>query len=425
MKGALLLGCFAILVIATLAAPVSTNDVVPEKTANEIRAAHKYANLDPVVKRIIEVKSWCVLAAKNMKDSEWDPDASTGNVHKNAISMIIKRMSKKPKSGNIVTQFGEVIGHIQRKAMRGVSNYVLKSINESVLGGKSVFVRDGLHTILDSKVLGFSQTPDYFKSFRVNAVDFLAETHDLDNGDAAKAVAEWERKGRVAAYQANLKIAEGKIAVKEEKQAEIKQAAAVKAIEASFATTAASVGLNHKSSEGVKIAVMNPLFTAGLATANKVANTLPEVRTQTVEKMEQEAFDKAAGAIKKAARKQTVGGIVRELEAAVASPNQSTMDVWKKADLLKKVKNKVVNFVKKTARKAAGKAAGKATPKVQATPEAAPKLTDEQNRQHTDEQATAAQKDVPDPVFKNPDLGTKRHHIPNPLVAQKTKGERR
>lgn len=293
---------FALAVAFT--APVRENEIVPE---TELLTSVE----DPVVNAILEVKAWCKLAAEKNKGK-----MDEGDDTRNAIAEVVKMMAQEHASHNFVTQFGEAMGQVKKKAQRGMSKYILAGINKAVLEGKSVFTRDGTNMILNAAVLGFTDTPPYFHHFEVDALDFTTETHTLNHGDAAKAVAEWVEKGEHTAYAKNLAIEEAKIKAEEDKVEKAKEWAAQEAIHASFEANSEAIHLTHSSKEAVKIGAMNPLSGAGAKASKALLDSLPDKKVLTPEEIHAKAMAQAKLDVQEASKKANIGTIVQELEDA-------------------------------------------------------------------------------------------------------------
>jgi hypothetical protein len=314
MRAACYLGVALMLVCASGAPVAKVSDVVPETAMLDKDDKHKE---DPVVKSILEVKAWCMLShAKHSADLD-----AVNHKKGNAIVDMMGKMSKTPKSGNIVTQFGEIIGEMKAHEDFGMPGYILTAINKAVLDGKSVFKNVKHKIVLDPEVIGFADMPDYFMKFSVPSHDWIHETSELNRGDAAKAVKTWVTQGEAAAYKHNVEVQLKELHDEREAETQKRTAAAHKAIVAAF--TESGKGLTHKSDVATKIGVVKPLSGEGYQGGKRQADTSTYVE-KSDEEIEKEAHTKAQEDIKTESQKASIATIVREVEEAAMAEHKGS-----------------------------------------------------------------------------------------------------
>jgi hypothetical protein len=175
---------------------------------------------------------------------------------------------------DLITEYAQIIGDLELKA-RGISKYLITSINDAILLGKNPVVeKDGL-TQLDAATLGLVSQPKYLKDLSLSKTEFYKLETTIKEGDTGKAANMWGKHKMADLFQDFYDKLEAEWNRKQEEHSHRVTKAAYHAIHQSYVDGVAAEKGNQE--------VMQPFPEAGMnATVNATVEanfTMPSVAT--------------------------------------------------------------------------------------------------------------------------------------------------
>lgn len=177
----------------------------PISSQEELSSPVVSREAEATIDAIMDLKAYC-LEAKKLEYYE-----SFADKHGNALFAIIKAFSEDAPEGDVVTQYGTMMGKVELK-QKGIFKYLLDEVNGNILKGKSIIknqpdqgkfetLNQGPKMMLDYETLGLEDKPVYLFKLAVDQQHYQTTRHGLHQGDAGKALTKWIQSGTTSLYK--------------------------------------------------------------------------------------------------------------------------------------------------------------------------------------------------------------------------------
>jgi len=181
-------GMFTVTVLSVVLAILVSGAPVPFEEAEEFVDASTFTNQEltqatrlSTLKNIRDVKAYCIAAyrkALSIKEGV--------KHHWPIVDFIVSYGESATPKKNIVSEYAKAIGTLKRAFKHGISEYVISSLDRSVVFGKGVMKQEnngqGTYSFLDHKAIGLEAMPGYFKKLKVPLANYITarkHVHDV------------------------------------------------------------------------------------------------------------------------------------------------------------------------------------------------------------------------------------------------------
>jgi len=197
VRGLAVAACAVALMLGSVVA--LHDDVIPESDFVEMPEAER-RSLDissRLVASILDLQAYCRASYDVAVDYK-------ANVEDTALVNLIAEFGAPVQDPNAVIAFAKAMGACVAKFPKGVGNYMLTQLRDTVMAGHSVVIpdKDGVH--FSALHLGLKARPKYFAELRVGLPDWSTEKVELSesaHSAEAEAAANWLTSGSNEEYK--------------------------------------------------------------------------------------------------------------------------------------------------------------------------------------------------------------------------------